>query len=55
MEVLAKFAEFGALALFAGYLLVEEGKQNKWMRDFMEKLRVSIDDLTAAIKEDKRK
>lgn len=55
MELLGKFAEFGALALIAGYLLVEEAKQNKWMRDFMEKLRTSIDDLTDAIKGDKKK
>ena len=55
MELLGKFAEFGALALIAGYLLVEESKQNKWMRDFMEKLRTSIDDLTDAIKGEKKK
>ena len=55
LETLGKFAEFGALALIAGYLLVEEAKQNKWMRDFMEKLRTSIDDLTDAIKGEKKK
>ena len=55
MELLGKFAEFGALALIAGYLLVEEAKQNKWLREYMEKLRESLDNLTDAIKEDKKK
>lgn len=55
METLGKFAEFGALALIAGYLLIEEAKQNKWLRDYLDKLRTSLDALTDAIKEDKKK
>lgn len=55
MELLGKFAEFGALALIAGYLLIEEARQNKWLRDYLDKLRDSLDSLTEAIKGDKRK
>ena len=55
MEYLGKFAEFGALALIAGYLLIEEAKQNKWLRDYLDRLRDSIDKLADAIKEDKKK
>ena len=55
MELLGNFAEFGALALIAGYLLIEEARQNKWLRDYLDKLRDSLDNLTEAIKEDKKK
>lgn len=55
-EVLNSLSSFGGYAVLAGVLLFMQYKQDEWTRKYMEELRNSIDNLTAAIeKELKRK
>lgn len=49
-ELLSSFAQFGSLALVCGVLLYMQMRQDEWTRKYMDELRKSIDDLTAAIK-----
>ncbi len=55
-EFLNALSSFGGYAVLAGVLLFMQYKQDEWTRKYMEELRTSIDNLTAAIeKELKRK
>lgn len=55
-ELLNSLSSFGGYAVLAGVLLIMQYKQDEWTRKYMEELRTSIDNLTAAIeKELKRK
>ncbi len=55
-ELLNSLSSFGGYAVLAGVLLFMQYKQDEWTRKYMEELRTSIDNLTAAIeKELKRK
>ena len=55
-ELLNSLSSFGGYAVLSGVLLFMQYKQDEWTRKYMEELRTSIDNLTAAIeKELKRK
>ena len=52
-EMFMGFAQFGGMALVAGVLLWMQARQDERTWNFMQELRKSIDDLTAAIKNER--